>query len=155
MIIDYEFYTNIYQGNKLTEDNFNKYIGKGLNIISRYTMDRVRENTINSFPQPLLDNIKKCACELAEFMYDVSRLESLGVSSALAEDTLAQKPIKSMSAGAVSYTIDTNLSNNISKDYIDRKSINNRYRTILNEYLYPQCIGCEYYNLLSWVGRGC
>lgn len=155
MSIDYTYYSKTYQGHKLTQDVFPKYIDKSLNIISRYTMNRVTANNIDSYPALLSRRIKNCACELCEFIFDVDRLQDLGVSSSLNEGTINQKPIKSVTAGAVSYTLDSNLSNSVSKNYIDRKAIDQRYKSILNEYLYPQWLDNEYYNLLSWVSRSC
>lgn len=144
MYVDYDFYKTEYNGGKLSEDNFNKFISKAEDVISRYTMDRVKENTLNSFPSSLVVKIKKCACELAEFCFDVSRINDL---VSIKDDGIAGV-IKSKSAGAVSITYDTALS---TSNYLDQTQVNKRYKSILNEYLYPQLINGNYYNLLSWV----
>lgn len=144
MYIDYDFYKTEYNGAKLSEENFNKFEPKAEDVIARYTMDRVKENTLNSFPAALVIKIKKCACELAEFCFDVSRINDL---ISIKDDGIAGV-IKSKTAGAVSITYDTALS---SSNYLDQGQVNRRYKYILNDYLYPQLIDGNYYNLLSWV----
>lgn len=164
MSISYEFYKDVYGGNKLTTDTFTKYIAKGISLISKYTMDRVNESTIDTFPTILSTNIKKCACELAEFKSDIDKINDMAISSNTDENNLNNtinkinsSNIKSVTAGAVSYTIDTSNSNSISssvfKNYTDQKSINTKIKSILNDYLYPQYIGGKYYNLMSFVSR--
>lgn len=164
MPIAYEFYKDVYGGTKLTAETFPKYITKGLSIISKYTMDRVNDSTIDTFPEILSTNIKKCACELAEFKSDIDKINEMVIShnsdlndSNATINKINSSNIKSITAGAVSYTIDTNstssITNNVSKNYTDIKSINNQIKSILNDYLYPQYIGGKYYNLMSFVGR--
>lgn len=147
MYIDYEFYKTIYGGTNLTETNFNKYAEKAESIISAYTLDRVNDNTINRFPDSLVDKIKKCACELAELSLNVAKANEMininpdGITGV----------IKSKTAGAVSITYDTT-DNSITNTYLDSSNISKKKKYILNEYLYPQFINGKYYNLLSWVG---
>lgn len=164
MLLSYEFYKDVYGGTKLTEDTFPKYIAKGVSIISKYTMDRVNETTIDTFPDSLSTNIKKCACELAEFKSDCDKINDMVLnsntvsSSDNALNKINSSNIKSITAGAVSYTMDTStsnsISNNVSKNYTDQKSINKKIKSILDDYLYPQHIGDKYYNLMSFVS-GC
>lgn len=166
MPLSYEFYKDIYGGTKLTVETFPKYIAKGVSIISKYTMDRVNESNIDTFPERLSTNIKKCACELADFKSDCDKINEIGISrntnTTNSIDTINNKTnpssIKSITAGAVSYTIDTSAStstaSSVSKNYTDLKYINNRIKSILNDYLYPQNIGNRYYNLMSFVS-GC
>lgn len=164
MPLDYQFYKDVYGGTKLTAETFSKYISKGVSIISKYTMDRVNFDTIDSFPESLSTNIKKCACELADFKSDIDEINDMVIShnSGLNEtnnfNNLASvSNVKSVTAGAVSYTFDTSskssVANNVSKNYTDLKSINNKIKSILNDYLYPQYIGCKYYNLMSFTSR--
>lgn len=144
MYVDYDFYTSIYGGSKLEEDSFNKFIEKSENTISIYTFDRVNANTLSSFPLALITKIKKCACELAEYEYDVDGINKL-IS---VQDNGTTGLVKSITAGAVSKTYDTTSAiNNLSS------SSNNavRTKTILGSWLYPQYIASRYYNLLSWV----
>lgn len=164
MSLDYEFYKDVYGGTKLTSETFSKYISKGISIISKYTMDRANITTIDSFPENLSINIKKCACELADFQFDIDQINNMviyhnsNVNDSNNLDNLKScNNLKSVTAGAVSYTFDTSsknsVSNNASKNYTDLKSINNKIKSILNDYLYPQYIGGKYYNLMSFTSR--
>lgn len=152
MVIDFDFYKNIYGGNKLTEDNFNKFINKSFNIISQYTFDRVNDDNISKFPPSLIDKIQKCACELAEYEYDVNRLNNLMNINESGTNGI----VKNITAGAVSKSYDTTAAINNLIGSNSGSSGNNRgyysnIKKILNVWLYPQYIDRRYYNLLSWV----
>lgn len=150
MYVEYYFYTSIYGSKKLKENEFNKFIEKSIGIISSYTFDRVNEKTIDSFPIQISTKIKKCACELAEYEYDIDRLNSF-ISI---KENGTTGVVKNITAGAVSKTYET-------KSVIDglsgtnSSSNNNAYysniKRILNNWLYPQYVDYRYYNLLSWV----
>lgn len=150
MLVDYSFYTDIYKGNQIEENEFDKYIRKASNVISRYTFDRVKENTINKFPIELIENIKMCICELAEFEKSVYNINSIsnGSNNNALDNSLF---IKEKRAGAVSISMDTSVTSNILKQYTSTSSKSEKYKSILNDYLYPQKINGLYYNLLSWV----
>lgn len=154
MTPDYNFYKDVYLGTLLSENDFNKYISKGLAIISSYTMDRVRESTIGSFPESLSINIQKCACELSEFLFDKDNINNsvtIGLNNGNTNNQTISN-ISSMKAGEVTITYNSNTINKVTDGYIDYKEIKKRYSSILNSYLYPQYINGQYYNVLSWVG---
>lgn len=144
MYIDFEFYKSIYNGSKLNEDNFPKFIEKAESIISEYTWDRVNQITINNFPQTLIDKIKQCGCELADTIYDIDRVNNMY----LLKDDGTSGVIKSQSAGAVSISYENGVSSYLSNDTVQKK-----YQNILSSWLYPQKIGGTYYNLMSWVSN--
>ena len=73
MFIDFNYYQNNYHGDALTEQNFNKYASKACNYISAETMDRIKDTTINAYPQILINDIKDCACDLAEKFNDYDK----------------------------------------------------------------------------------
>lgn len=144
MYVTYEFYKDVYNGNKLTEENFDKFMYKAENIIANYTFDRINDTTINKYPPALVNKIKKCACELAEFNQDVDRVNSLSIP----KDDGTIGLVSSKRAGEVSVSYD---SSKVYSSYTNDRYVSNRYKTILNDYLYPQQINGKYYNLLSWV----
>lgn len=145
MFVDFDFYKSIYNGSKLSEKNFSKFIDRSENIISEYTWDRVNDHTINLFPSQLVLKIKKCACELAESIYDIDRINSMYTLN----DDGKSGVIKSQSAGAVSISYD----NTVSASYLNDNESQKKYRSILSSWLYPQKIGGIYYNLMSFVGN--
>ncbi len=148
MYIDYDFYKNVYKGDKLSEETFDRYAEKAENIISRYTFDRVKEGTINSYPIGVRTRIKKCACELAEFE------QVLQMSNNVEEQMISTSgsgKIKTRKAGAVSITYDTSTA---AQSYTSIGNITNKYKSILNSYLFPQQENGIYYNLLSWLPCG-
>lgn len=144
MYVTYEYYKDVYYGNKLTEENFNKFISKAENIISKYTFDTVNESTLNNYPAALVEKIKKCACELAECNYDVDRINNMILPNE--DGTIGI--VSSKRAGEVSVSYE---SSKVVSSYISSKDVESRYKSILNDYLYPQNINGTYYNLLSWV----
>lgn len=144
MYVTYEFYKDVYYGNKLKEEDFNKFISKAENIISNYTFDRINERTIDKYPSELVNKIKKCACELADFNYDVDRVNSLSIPT----DDVTIGLVSSKRAGEVSVSYD---SSKVFSSYTNDRYVSNRYKSILNDYLYPQQVNGKYYNLLSWV----
>lgn len=143
MYTDYEFYKNIYQGSHLDESTFEKFSRKAEAIIARYTLDRVNEKTINNYPLTLQTKIKSCCCELAEVNFYIDKINKLYIVN----DDGTSRVAKSKTAGAVSISYDTATS----KSYLDLNINEKRYKSVLDEYLYPQKIGNTYYNLMSGV----
>ena len=144
MYTTFEFYRDVYYGNKLEEKDFNKVIPKAESIIARYTFDNVTEAKINRYPKELIEKIKRCACELSDFCNDVDKVNS----EILSNNNGGLGLIKSKKAGEVTVSYSTS---NFLTSYIRPNNIKVKYKSILNDYLYPQCIGGKFYNLLSWV----
>lgn len=143
MFVDYAFYKNNYGGEILSESEFNREAPKACNFISQNTMLRVTDDTINSFPNALIETIKKCACNLSEnyYYFDKIRLKSLIDASS---DNLGKIQRKSAGQVSISY-FDT------SKDLSSDKSKNNYLISILNDYLGLIKIDGKIWNLLSKV----
>lgn len=139
MIADYEFYQNSYQGDLLSEQQFNKHIGKAQNIISANTNFRVSEYSIIQYPLMLQNNIRLCACELCETIYSYYKAMNDNIMN-------GALPVKSKKAGALTVVYDTSSPSVTSADEA-RKA----YKRILNDYLYAQNINGTWYNLLSFV----
>lgn len=143
MFVDYEFYKNNYGGEILSENDFNREAPKSCNFISQNTMLRVSDDTINSLPIPLIDTIKRCACNLAEsyYYFDKIRLKSLVDASSNNVGKIQRK-----SAGQVSISyFDT------AKDLSSDKEKNDYLISILKDYLGLVKIGGTTWNLLSKV----
>lgn len=144
MYVSFDYYKNTYGGTKLTEDVFPKFAEKGERYIQRGTFNRVSEDTFNTFPEKIQTLIKKCVCNLAEAMFDTSKMNDLIISSGQESSGI----VKTKTAGAVSITYDTTA---FTSKYLSDEAISNRYNGILKEYLYSQYIDGKYYNFLSKV----
>lgn len=145
MFIDYNYYVVSYGGTKLAASNFQKFAEKSCRLITDETMTRVDDGTINNFPSQLVDNIKKCACDLSERYYDYEKICDNAIKIASGESTA----IKSEKAGyaAVEYV---SLSDLV-KDYANPGTFNQLLRSTLRLYLGPQRINGVVWNLMSKV----
>ncbi len=144
MYVDYEYYKEEFKGTTLTEEEFNKFGSLGEKYIAKNTLSRVTEGSINSYPTPLVLDIKDCVCELASFLHEISLVRS----NALGGVNSGEGIIKSKKAGEVSISYDTSCLSDI---YLNAKNVESEKQLILKQYLYPRCIGGTTYNLLSKV----
>lgn len=150
MFIDFNYYKNNYHGDALTEQNFNKYASKACNYISAETMDRIKDTTINAYPQILINDIKDCACDLAEKFNDYDRIYQNAVKLSSGE---SNSNIKSEKAGEVSITYGS--SDSLIKSFSDPKYFDSYLRETLHAYIYPRCINGITYNLTSKILHKC
>lgn len=71
-LVTYEYYQNTYGGTSIPSASFNKYSLKASSKINHYTSNRINEEIMNQ--EPLGDNIKNTACEIAELLYSQDQL---------------------------------------------------------------------------------
>lgn len=71
-LVTYEYYTNTYGGTSIPSASFNKYSLKASSKINHYTSNRITEDIMSQ--EPLGDNIKNTACEIAELLYSQDQL---------------------------------------------------------------------------------
>lgn len=147
MYVDYRYYLDEFKGTTLTEEEFNKFGSLGEKYIEKNTLSRVTEGSINSYPTPLVLDIKDCVCELAQFEHEISevRLNALG---GMKPGQQGEGIVKSKKAGEVTVSYDTSCLSDI---YLNTKNVECEKGLILKQYLYPRCIGNTTYNLLSKV----
>lgn len=150
IFVDFNYYQNTYRGDILTEQNFTKYASKACNYISAETMDRIKDSTISSYPQILIDDIKNCACDLAEKYYDYDKVYHNIINISSGE---SNSNIKSEKSGEVSITY--GVSDNLIKNFSDPKYFNKYLAETLHAYIYPRCINGVTYNLTSKIIRDC
>lgn len=146
MFIDYDYYKNIYNGNKISKDGFNKQAIKACNLISDETMTRVNDLTIDNYPLALINVIKTCACELAEKYSDYDKIYSniVGISSGNNQGNL-----KSESAGYAK--IEYGYSEGILKKFSSPSAFKEFLLETIHDYLRPQQIDGIVWNLTSKV----
>ena len=141
IFIDFNYYSNIFHGNILTSQNFNKYASKACNYISAETMDRIKDSTINAYPQELITDIKDCACDLAEKFYDYDKIYKNAINLSSGE---SNSNVKSYGS-----------SDSLIKSFSDPKYFNKYLLDTLHAYIYPRCVNGITYNLTSKVIHKC
>ena len=150
IFIDFNYYQNNYHGDILTSQNFNKYASKACNYISSETMDRIKDTTINAYPQELVNDIKDCACDLAEKFYDYDKIYKNAINLSSGE---SNSNVKSEKAGEVSITYGS--SDSLIKSFSDPKYFSKYLLDTLHAYIYPRCVNGITYNLTSKVIHKC
>lgn len=102
--VNYDFYVDSFEGSAIPSESFDKYI----NDAYLKVMNKIRNNLydLEEDETEIIDSIKKCQCELAEFNYQY------GLNSA--QNQLSQSPVstgevKSETAGSTSRTYVTSL----------------------------------------------
>lgn len=145
MFVDFAYYTDVYGGSLLSEQEFNKNAFKACVFITQATLLRVTDSSVNSFPNEVITCIKKCACHLAE---DYSYIEKI-VTNSLEAASQGKSGIKSESAGQVSVSYSD--SEQTRKMFFDPKFVNEYLKTTLMQYLGPINVNGVIYNLLSKV----
>lgn len=150
IFIDFNYYSNTFHGNILTSQNFNKYASKACNYISAETMDRIKDSTINAYPQELVNDIKDCACDLAEKFYNYDKIYKNAINLSSGE---SNSNVKSERAGEVSITYGR--SDSLIKNFSDPKYFKSYLEATLHAYIYPKCIHGITYNLTSKIIHKC
>lgn len=150
MFIDYTFYTTVYGGTGLTSQEFTKYAQKACRYISAETMDRVTDTKITKYPLELQNDIRLCACEIAEKYKMLDKIEDNILKSASGEKGTT---IKSEKSGQAS--IEYGSSDAIINTFKDPTSFKKYIYKIFSEYIYPKEINGVMWNLASKVLPEC
>lgn len=61
ILVDYDYYIDIYEGSSIPESSFDNYALKASSYINKYTFNRIKDK--------IDDFVKYCACEIAELLY--------------------------------------------------------------------------------------
>lgn len=138
MFIDYNYYKNTY-GGLLTESEFNKQAPKACNYITQQTMTRINDQSLNSYPSQIIDQVKRCACNLTD---DYSAIEKARVAAMASGGQISHER-----AGEVSVTYG-------SKTILSDPTVADEYLlTTIKQYLGLIRVDGRIYNLLSKVLR--
>lgn len=138
MFIDFNYYKNTY-GGTLTEAEFNKQAPKACNYITQQTMTRITDTSLNTYPSQIIDQVKRCACNLTD---DYSAIER-----ARKEALISGGQLRAEKAGEVSVSYE-------SKTILSEPAVADEYLlTTLRQYLGLIEVNGEIYNLLSKVLR--
>lgn len=98
-IVDYDYYTDIFEGSSIPESSFNKYSIKANSKVNNYTSNRINSSN-------LTENIKNTICEIAEILYSQDLL-------ILELESVEKKEVASETVGphSISYVSKTNILN--------------------------------------------
>lgn len=81
MLATYDYYTTIYLGSKINNaETFSKYEKQAEVYINLYTFDKTKDIS------NIRDEVKECACELVDYLYNVDELTNLS-SGIVSEST--------------------------------------------------------------------
>lgn len=149
MFVDYNYYINDFHGTLLDQNNFEKYAFKACSYITNETMSRIIDSTINSYPKPLVDDIKMCACDLAEIFHDKDKIyrNAINISSEKNNNITSER------AGEVSVSYGS--SDSLISKFSDPKYFNNYLRETVKSWLYPRVINGIVYNITSKIINNC
>lgn len=98
-IVDYDYYTDIFEGSSIPESSFNKYSIKASYRVNNYTSNRINSSNLS-------ENIKNIVCEIAEVLYSQDLL-------ILELESVEKKEVASETVGphSISYVSKTNTLN--------------------------------------------
>lgn len=141
--VDYEFYTNEFHGNIITELDFPRYADKAFDVLVWLTFGRVETlfDYQEEASEKVIYKVKKAVCRLAEVVQDIEVKEAVLRSNEALEQSeygLKGKVISSISSGSESISYST--SNSLSDDTISAsvKDMNARkklYMDVIRPYL--------------------
>lgn len=102
MYADYNFYTNTYYGNTLTESNANVWLDRASDFVDRITFDRLE----SAFPteEKHVVKVKKAVCAVADALYCIDVQRRAGAAK-VGTDGKVTGAIASVSSGreSISY----------------------------------------------------
>lgn len=139
MYADRNFYENVYFGEMLPAESFEKYISKAAEKLDYLSNDNVPGYT--GTDEKIIEKIKKANCKIADLLYSIEQMERSKNESAgytKEEDgSMKGKIIKSISSGSESITYGESASQNDSLMSVlfDEKAKNRLLFESIREYL--------------------
>lgn len=127
---EYEYYTTTYGGTVFDSANlFNRYSRKASLLMDKATMERITNDT----ELQALDEVKMCACEIAEYLYKVDCYIDKNILTASGTD--ADRAVSSITSGSESVHYDTGTNtSSVSMGAASEKERNNAIYAIISTY---------------------
>lgn len=122
MIVDFTYYTEVFEGTAIPEQDFKQLSKKAERFVNYATCNRALETQGET-----LETVKECICELAEQYQVIEKTEKQSLGEG--EKVIASESVGSWS---VSYDTPTKVDVNAS-DYITEK--NKKLYSVVKEYL--------------------
>lgn len=117
-LVDYNFYTNTYEGSSIPESSFNNFALKASTYVNKNTFNRITEEKVDSF-------VKYCICEVAELLYSQEKKKNT---------IMENKIVSSETVGPHSKTY-VNNSSYIDKDILTESELETMIYKICYRYL--------------------
>ncbi len=122
MIVDFTYYTEVFEGTAINEENFNHYSKKAERFVNYATCNQAHKTS-----GTVLETVKECICEIAEQYQIMEKLEKQSLGE-------GDKVISSESVGSWSVSYDTPAKTDVNtSEYTTEK--NKRLYSIVKEYL--------------------
>lgn len=140
---DYDFYTNKYLGNVITEADFPRLSERASEKLDRLTFDRLsisEDGTIETLDEKTSTRVKKAVCKIAEILNDIEFYEKTSRELAGFEQTengQRGKVITSVSSGSesISYSVKESSNSIVGAVLTDKKAQERLFYDIAVEYL--------------------
>lgn len=140
---DYDFYTNKYLGNVITEADFPRLSERASEKLDRLTFDRLsvsEDGTIETLDEKTSTRVKKAVCKIAEILNDIDVYEKASRELAGYEQTengQRGKVITSISSGSesISYSVKETSNSIVGAVLTDKKAQERLFYDIAVEYL--------------------
>lgn len=140
---DYDFYTNKYLGNVITEADFPRLSERASEKLDRLTFDRLsvsEDGTIETLDEKTSTRVKKAVCKIAEILNDIDVYEKASRELAGYEHTengQRGKVITSISSGSesISYSVKETSNSIVGAVLTDKKAQERLFYDIAVEYL--------------------
>ena len=81
MFVDFDYYQNEYGGSELTENEFVNLSKKSERIIDSLMGNKIFYDNLSNYPSKVINFIKDCICENAEFLKNVNEFADTGITS--------------------------------------------------------------------------
>lgn len=122
MIVDFTYYTEVFEGTAINEQDFNRYSKKAERFVNYATC-----NQASTAIGDTLETVKECICELAEQYQIMEKTEKQSLGE-------GEKVIASESVGSWSVSYDTPTKADVNtEEYVKEK--NKKLYSIIKEYL--------------------
>lgn len=140
---DYDFYTNKYLGNVITEADFPRLSERASEKLDRLTFDRLsvsEDGIIETLDEKTSTRVKKAVCKIAEILNDIDVYEKASRELAGYEQTengQRGKVITSISSGSesISYSVKETSNSIVGAVLTDKKAQERLFYDIAVEYL--------------------
>lgn len=105
--VDFTFYENVYKGNIIPSDFFDKYINDA--YLKVYNCIYLNLEDLEETETDIINNIKLCQCEIADFNYQYGLNSQQNSESQLSSSPLGVGEVKSETVGSTNRTYVTTL----------------------------------------------
>jgi len=112
-LIDYNFYTNNFEGISIPSNSFKNIVIKASTKINKYTSNRINKNNLS-------DDIKICTCLIAELLFSQEKLKNDLRQLKIEYKMITEEKIKQMASNTEGKEIIEETFKNIEKEKLSK-----------------------------------